>query len=389
MQKSSLLGNSLIWFGAAVSIAEIITGTFLAPLGFRKALAAILIGHTVGCVLLFCSGLIGARNRMAAMECVKHSFGEKGGLLFAVLNLTQLVGWSAVMISAGARSAHGILPGLAPWGWACIIGGLIFLWIVLRAKELKILNTAAITLLFALSLVLGVIIFRGSSTVPAPPGGGLRFGDALELSIAMPLSWLPLIADYTCDSSRPKLVSLLSAGVYFAISCWMYLIGLGAALFAGSSDVTQILSKAGLGVPALLIVVLSTVTTTYLDVYSSEMSVRSITEKIPLRLTGSCVCIAGVLLAVFCSTAAFEGFLYWIGSVFAPMIAIQITDVFILKESGAEQRAFRIPGLAVWAAGFILYRTFLSLELACGSTIPVMLITAVLHVVCRKLAVRR
>ena len=36
--KSTVFGNSLIWFGAAVSIAEILTGTLFAPLGFGKAL---------------------------------------------------------------------------------------------------------------------------------------------------------------------------------------------------------------------------------------------------------------------------------------------------------------------------------------------------------------
>ena len=51
--KTSLLDNGLIWFGAAVSIAEILTGTYFAPLGFQKGLAAILIGHVIGCMLLF------------------------------------------------------------------------------------------------------------------------------------------------------------------------------------------------------------------------------------------------------------------------------------------------------------------------------------------------
>ena len=33
-KRTSALENGLIWFGAGVSIAEILTGTYFAPLGF-------------------------------------------------------------------------------------------------------------------------------------------------------------------------------------------------------------------------------------------------------------------------------------------------------------------------------------------------------------------
>ena len=43
----------LIWFGAAVSLAEILTGTFFASLGWQQGLAAIVLGHLIGCVLFW------------------------------------------------------------------------------------------------------------------------------------------------------------------------------------------------------------------------------------------------------------------------------------------------------------------------------------------------
>ena len=50
---TGILSNSIIWFGAGVSIAEILTGTYFAPLGFAKGISAIIIGHVIGCCLLF------------------------------------------------------------------------------------------------------------------------------------------------------------------------------------------------------------------------------------------------------------------------------------------------------------------------------------------------
>lgn len=84
-KRTSVFENGLIWFGAAVSIAEILTETYFAPLGFTKGLFAILIGHIIGCAMLFFAGLIGGKVRKSAMETAKMSFGSKGALLFSVL----------------------------------------------------------------------------------------------------------------------------------------------------------------------------------------------------------------------------------------------------------------------------------------------------------------
>ena len=109
-KRTSVFENALIWFGAGVSLAEIMTGTFLAPLGFSQGLLSIIIGHVIGCFLLFLAGCMGGKRRMSAMETVTLSFGSKGAFLFAMLNVLQLVGWTAIMIYDGALAANGALP---------------------------------------------------------------------------------------------------------------------------------------------------------------------------------------------------------------------------------------------------------------------------------------
>ena len=92
----------------------------------------------------------------------------------------------------------------------------------------------------------------------------------------MPLSWLPLISDYTREAKEPVKATAVSTVVYGVVSCFMYLVGMGAALFTGESDIAQIMVKAGLGIAGLLIIVFSTVTTTFLDAYSAGISSESI-----------------------------------------------------------------------------------------------------------------
>ena len=378
-KQTTLLGHSLIWFGAAVSIAEILTGTLFAPMGFGKAFWAIVLGHLLGCLLLYCAGVISARNGTSAMESAKNTFGSCGGQIFAGLNVLQLVGWTAVMISAGGQAANGIC---RLFGWNCswhiLIGAMILLWLQLKFRLLEKANLVTMLLLFGLSLLLSRVVFKGAFVTPST-GGVLSFGEALELSIAMPVSWLPIVGDYTRDASRPRLASMVSAGVYFAVSCWMYLVGLCAVLCLGEADIAVILQNAGLGVAALLIVILSTVTTTYLDVFSAGISAGSILPKTSFRLLAGIVCLLGTVLAMVCDTSSFEAFLYWIGSVFVPMATIQIVDELLLRQRHSARH-----NLLLWLAGFLIYRIFLQLNLPCGSTIPDILLTASLCFAFRK-----
>ena len=158
MKQTSLFENGLIWFGAGLSIAEILTGTYLAPLGFKVGLLAILLGHVIGCVLLFLAGVIGGKMRLSAMDSTKMSFGQKGCLLFAALNVLQLVGWTAIMIYDGALAANGVVHTGA-WVWCLIIGALILVWIAIGITNLGKLNTVAMAALFILTLMLSKFIF--------------------------------------------------------------------------------------------------------------------------------------------------------------------------------------------------------------------------------------
>lgn len=383
---TSVFENSLIWFGAAVSIAEILTGTYFASLGFLKGLVAIVLGHIVGCVLLFLAGLIGAKTQKSSMDTVKMSFGDKGSIFFAVLNVMQLFGWTGIMIYDGALATEGIL-AVGHMIWCLIIGGLILIWILIGIKNLGKINIVAMSALFIMTIVLSFIIFKGG-VVFDTGNEGMSFGAALELSVAMPLSWLPLMSDYTKEAEKPVKATAASSIVYGLVSVWMYVIGMSAALFTKESDIAQILLKAGFGIMGLLIVVLSTVTTTFLDVYSAGVSTESIFSKVEAKWVAIAVTIIGTLGAVILPMDDITGFLYLIGSVFAPMIAIQIVDFFILKISHDEKK-FSVQNIIIWGIGFIIYRILIKVDTPIGSTIPSMLITIFISVIINKVFIKR
>lgn len=374
-----------LWFGASISIAEILTGGLLAPLGFQSGVIAIVIGHVVGVIILVLGGIIGTQERIPAIVSTRISFGVYGSYLFSVLNVLQLVGWTAVMIIAAARSANEISKML--WGmdqlslWSMGIGGLVLLWIALgREGGLKKVNMLAVFLLFGITVLLSNVVFKDSTALSAPPIGGMSFGEALELSVIMPLSWLPLIADYTRFAKSRTSAALGSGLGYFIGSCWMYLIGLGAAIIAGNPEPSAMMLAANLGLSALGIIVLATVTTTFLDAYSAGVSFANIFPKLDEKRIALVMTVIGTGIALWVNIEQYENFLLAIGSVFAPLFAVLLTEYFIIKNRQLRPELLvNWSALVVWALGVIMYHQFITMEFVLGATIPVLLFTSLLY----------
>ena len=200
----------------------------------------------------------------------------------------------------------------------------------------------------------------------------------------MPLSWLPLISDYTREAEKPVQATWVSVLVYGLVSCWMYVIGMGAAIFTGEYDIAVIMVKAGLGIAALVILVFSTVTTTFLDAWSAGISAESLSKKLNGKKTAIAVTVIGAAGAILFPMDDITGFLYLIGSVFAPMIAVQIADHFLLKR---DRFAVAADGrnLVIWLVGFIVYRWLMGVDTPVGYTLPDMVLTVLLCVLAEKL----
>lgn len=372
--STPLLG--LIWFAAAVSLAEMLTGTFFAPLGLGQGVAAILLGHLIGGVLFWLVSYVSAATGASAMQAVRRSFGRVGGSLFAGANVVQLVGWTAIMIASGAAAAEFLVPQLGFVGWALVMGALIVVWIAIGVKFMSRVQSAAAVLLFGLTVVASVAAASGGMPADAAGAQELSFGAAVELAAAMPLSWLPVVGDYTRLARRPLAGSLAAALAYTLGSCWMFAIGLGCALFAGSDDIAVVLGQTGLGAVGILIVVFSTVTTTFLDAQSAGESAQAIHPAADARVFGVAAAVLGCALAVFAPVGDFEDFLYLIGSVFAPLATIVCVD-YLVGRHDASSLPVNWMNVVLWVLGFALYRASLAWDLPCGNTLPVMAAIAV------------
>jgi purine-cytosine permease-like protein len=130
-------------------------------------------------------------------------------------------------------------------------------------------------------------------------------------------------------------------------------------------------------------VVLSTVTTTFMDVYSAGVSFLNIMPKLEEKKIGIIMTILGTAMAIVFPIENYENFLYAVGSVFAPLFAILIADYFIIKKNmkSEENALLNYGALLVWVIGIVIYYCFIKLDFILGATAPDMMITSIIYLV--------
>ncbi|MBP1743962.1 MAG: putative hydroxymethylpyrimidine transporter CytX [Firmicutes bacterium] len=338
----------LLWAGAAISIAEIYTGGIIAPLGLAKGLTAILLGHLIGTLLLAFGGYVSFTGGKNAMEKVRDSFGSGGVKIVAALNVLQLLGWSAVMIIQAGRALNGLVPMFSGLG-LIIVGTIVFFWFFFFNNFSKRINDVSVLLLIVLC---GVLSMNFSGTNPILSRDSISFVLALEISISMPISWLPLIGDYAKNGESGKGVFLSSFFGYFLASSLMYILGLLIMLYTGM-DVIEFLSTNSFKLAGILVILFSTVTTTFLDIYSAVVSSKQIFKVENENLMVLVYTAIATAIAYVFPIEGYQNFLLLIGSVFIPVYTIVFTDC--LLKSGDEQSAFNAGGILLAACGTMLY----------------------------------
>ncbi|NJE06566.1 putative hydroxymethylpyrimidine transporter CytX [Thermococcus sp. M36] len=376
-----------IWFGAGISIAEFWAGALLTPaLSLGAALAVIVLGHLLGNAVMGLIAIEGEETGLPTMVLSRAPLGIKGSLLPSVLNYLQLIGWTAIMLIVGARAMNAVskVLGFENYAfWVLLLGILVTLWTYIGPKNWEKLEKVAALLLLLLSLWLTYITLEKFSlgelfSKPGTGEIGLMLG--LDLVIAMPLSWAPLIADYSRFAKGRKAAFWGTYLGYFVSSGLFYFVGALTNIAVGESDPISIIAAYGLGIPVMLVVVFSTVTTTFMDVYSAAITYKNVSPKADAEKQVLLVGALGILLALFFPMEEYEGFLLLIGGAFVSLTAIMITDYFLIRgqykaeelldESGPFA-GYNLKALLVWAVGFAFYMA-LAVEGLFGLHVPIL-----------------
>lgn len=391
-----------LWFSLGIGLLVLQAGALLTPgLSLAAALAAILVGSVIGVGLLGLAGVVGADSGLASMAMLRPTLGVRGAALPTVLNVVQLVGWGAFEIivmgdaaDALAKATFGVsLPG----AWTLLFGALAtaiaalgpvsFVRRFLRAWGLWLLLAAALWLTVRL-----LSLHDLSELLTRPGTGAMGFGGAVDLVVAMPLSWLPLIADYTRFGRSPGAAFRGSTLGFLLANIWFY--GLGAAYgLASGGEVSLVatLALAGGGL-ALLLILLDETDNAFADIHSAAVSAATLTPgRVPVMTVGfGIIC---TLIALALPLGQYESFLLLIGSLFAPLFGVVLADHFLVRRRTVRADeidrtggaywftgGWNVAGIAAWAIGIATFHAVTALAPGLGATLPALVVAGVAHV---------
>ncbi len=381
LRRLSGLDLAVLWGDLSIGLLVLVSGTLLVPaLGLPRAVAAIVVGSVIGCLPLGFVGLAGARDAVPAMVLFRPVLGLRGSYLPSVLNLIQLVGWTAFELWAMGRVANAVSRSLfgfdAGLVWLVVVTlicvGLALAGPIFTVRRWLERFGAWVVAGVALWISVRVVIVGDLGALWGRPGtGGLPFWLAVDLVIAMPISWLPLVADFNRFAREGAGAFGATFWSYAGGNVWFYTLGALLALAAGAgSDVldigTTVAATAG-GAVVLLALLVGESDQAMANIYSGAVSVQNVRPGVGQRPLIVGIGLVGFVIAVVLQDDAvvtFQGFLFLIGAVFVPLFAVFLVDWGVRHRGRyGEARLFEAvtPGirwraLVPWFAGFVVYQ---------------------------------
>ena len=381
LRRFSGVDIAVLWGDLSIGLLVLVSGALLVPaLGLPRALLAIVIGSVLGCIPLALVGLAGAREGVPGMVLFRPVLGLRGSYVPSALNLLQLVGWTAFELWAMGRVANAVSRDLfgfdAALFWLAIVAvlctGLALAGPIFAVR--RWLERFGVWVVLGVSVWITVRVLAVgdlSAIWHAPGAGGLPFWLGVDLVIAMPISWLPLVADFDRFARDPRAAFTGTFASYAAGNVWFYVLGALLVLAAGAgTDVldigTTVAATAGGGV-VLLALLVGESDQAMANIYSGALSVQNVRPSAPQRPVIAMVGLAGFVIAASLSSDAagtFQLFLFLVGAVFVPLFGVFLADwgvlhggrfgeasLFEATHPGVRWRAF-VP----WALGFFVYQ---------------------------------
>ena len=363
-----LADQLVLWANLGVSLLLPVTATFIlfpdpsvGQLSLTAAFAAILVGSAIGNLLLGLAAAPGAHTGAPAMVLLRGLLGRRGSYAPTVLNLAQCLGWATFEIVIIAEAAARLTDDSLRWVFVLLAGGVATLMAVRPLRVVKLLKRVAVWLVLASTVYLFVQVLRK----PLPDWGDGSwdgFWKAADLVIALPVSWMPLAADYSRHSRTGRDAFLGAFAGYFVSGAAFFALGVLALAAYGLDpgfDVIDALLAVPAGGLALLILVVDEVDEAFANVYSTAVSMQNIGPRLDRRWLAVGVGVVATVAALAFDIVAYEGFLFLIGSVFVPLFAVFIVDYYVLRRRRwdvSESAPARLEMLVPWVAGFVAYQ---------------------------------
>ena len=381
--------HASLWFSLGVGLLVMQVGAYLMPaMGTQQALLAIVFGSVLGAGLLGWVAKLGCDSGLASAGLMHAVYGRSFARLPIVLNIVQLLGWGtfelvvmrdatvAIGRQSGAMAASW-WPVVATLLWGGVVGLLIsasMVQLVRRVIARVALPLVVLSLLWLSWQFLSMAHAQGLQQIWQRQGtGGMGVMPALDLVIAMPISWLPLVADYARHGTSGGSALRGTWLGYALANMWCYTLGVLVALTLPSQDLVTALLLAQGGLIALSLILIDEVDNAYGDTYSGAVSAHSLWPRMTVRRWGLLVAAACTALALVLPMHSLEPFLLLLSSVFVPLFGVILGRLALgVDIPAALQRSGKVNWVpvALWLGGVALYHLLPKLLPGWGAALP-------------------
>ena len=377
--------HASLWFSLGVGLLVIQIGAYLVPaMGTQDALFAILLGSLLGSGLVAWVAKLGCDTGLSSAGLMHQVYGSGFAKLPIVLNVIQLVGWTSfelVIMRDGTLAMgeqhlgwSGNYWVLATIFWGCILTllmassmlGLVRHFVSKFGLPLVVISLAWLTWQF-----LGVLQTQDVSAFWNRQGNNsMGFLSALDLVIAMPVSWLPLVADYARHGKNSRTAMSATWLGYALANIWCYSLGV-LVVSVSSPDInlvsTLLLAQGGL--LALGLILIDELDNAYGDVYSASLNSHSLLSHWSIKKWGLLIAVGCTLLAIVLPMHSLEPFLLMLSSVFIPLYGVILGRAGKAPLSNASRSIYLLPAL-IWLIGIAVFHLSAQFTPQWGSALP-------------------
>jgi nucleobase:cation symporter-1, NCS1 family len=374
-ERLRLLGGVdtfLLWTNLSISLLVLVAAAYF-DLTLRQALAAMLVGGLIGNVMLATAALIGADARVPTMVLQRAPLGRRGSYLATGLNVLQCLGWSIfelVVIATAAGALSNRLFGFhAIWVWKLLFGGVALALALLGPIGFvrRFVRKVGIWAVGASIVYLAWWILAHGHLHRIWHQGGHHgsFWLGVDLVIALTVSWIPLVADYTRFSTTRR-AAFWGAGLGYLLPT-LFQFGFGAVLVLshpaidGPTAVLTTVAAGGVGsVLALLALTVDETDEAFANVYSTAVSLQNWFPRASQRALITAVAIAATGIALVLDLTRYQQFLLLLGAFFVPLFGVLLADWLRNGLHYSADDVFRAPtfrpGMVfAWLVGVMLY----------------------------------
>jgi putative hydroxymethylpyrimidine transporter CytX len=387
--------HTALWFSLGVGLLVMQVGAYLVPaVGSRDAALAIVLGSLVGAGLLAWTARLGCDSGLSSAGLMHATYGSSFARLPVLLNMAQLVGWTTFELvimrdgtAAIGKQSFGLeLGGMGGMFATTLLWGAVLVALLAGSMTQlvrKLISRIGLPLVIASLVWLtwqfgGQLQAQGLAAFWARPGdGSMGMLSAMDLVIAMPVSWLPLVADYARHGKSGRSAMSGTWLGYALANIWCYALGVLVVSVAqpGTDLVTALLLAQG-GLLALSLILVDEIDNAYGDVYSGAVSGHSIKSGWSVRQWGLGLAVVCTALALVLPMHSLEPFLLMLSSVFVPLYGV-ILGRLGTGSANLAQPARKVDTIAalLWLGGIACYHVLAQLAPQWGSALPTLAIT--------------